>query len=870
MSESPEKPSEENPKSSPESSPWKEGDAPRPRREGHPGGPPRHNFPKEGGPFRGGGDRPWKKRPSGPGGDREQRPYQKGGDRPHWKDRGDREGSDRPPRRDFDKPRGDRPHWKDRPQGEGSDRPPRRDFNKDRGDRPHWKDRGDREGSDRPPRRDFDKPRGDRPHWKDRPQGEGSDRPPRRDFNKDRGDRPHWKDRGDREGSDRPPRRDFDKPRGDRPHWKDRPQGEGSDRPPRRDFNKDRGDRPHWKDRPQGEGSDRPPRRDFDKPRGDRPHWKDRPQGEGSDRPPRREFDRGGGGGGERPFRKSGPGGERPPRRDFEGRGDRPFRKKFDDRGERPPFAERKPRPERTKRLTELRPRDEELELPPHIDRRLRYRTQLASDLLSTWRHEMAPPDRVASQFFRDREFLGSQDRRMVADCYFQAIRYLRRYDEAIRTGLEDSADEFLHSVHRASGFPIYESPNDRVWARPGDPPHTPSYEDLWVDGMRCALAMEDLEPGAILARGLLEEYAELWPMPDHPRFTGEWAEGTVRRIVETSRRLREDFRPSGLARKHSFPDWLWALLGYGLPPKELDDLGATLNQPARTGLRVNTLKATVDEYAEALTEAGLEFERGRLMPNALLLADRVGRGRLPGYEDGVVEFQDESTQFVAELLAPAPGSTVIDACAGGGGKTLHLAAKMDGKGKLYVYEPRHFSRKNLHERARRAGIHGMIEDLDTDTSPDGREADLVLLDVPCTGTGTLRRSPGNKWRTLPEDISQKNALQLDLLKRWSLWVRPGGRLAYATCSLLHAENGERIETFLKSSDGKEFRRVPFERGETVTRQMLTPEGDLQLWPHHHGCDGFFLSVLERKPDTGSKDPVGESMEESENAEAEQ
>lgn len=302
--------------------------------------------------------------------------------------------------------------------------------------------------------------------------------------------------------------------------------------------------------------------------------------------------------------------------------------------------------------------------------------------------------------------------------------------------------------------------------------------------------------------------------------------------------------------RTYSFPGWLWGLLGYGLRPAELKDFAAALNREAPTTVRVNTLRTTLEQAKATLTERTVLFEEGAQAPHAIHLLRRVGRDSLPEMDDGWFEFQDEASQLCAIFCAPQKGQYIVDACAGAGGKALHLAALMENDGTILCLDGDPARLRPLYYRRDRAHATCLqVSDaIATSEDVDALAADIILLDSPCSGTGTLRRSPDIKWRLSMERVQELVKLQGDLLDFWAPGVRPGGTLVYATCSLLREENEMQVEAFLQRNP--EFIRDPQPGRDALgpkASTMLTPKGDLALYPHRHGCDGFYAARLKRK-----------------------
>ncbi|MCC6412159.1 MAG: RNA methyltransferase [Saprospiraceae bacterium] len=285
-------------------------------------------------------------------------------------------------------------------------------------------------------------------------------------------------------------------------------------------------------------------------------------------------------------------------------------------------------------------------------------------------------------------------------------------------------------------------------------------------------------------------------------------------------------------AMAESIPDWLDAV-----GTQELGDLWPAtlhaLNEPARVVLRTNTLKTTRADLQKRLLEEEVETEpvgEG----DALVLVKRKNVFLTKAFKAGLFELQDYSSQQVAALLAPEPGMRVVDACAGGGGKALHLAALMQNKGNLIALDTVGWKLDALRLRARRAGASNIearaIESRKVVKRLYGT-ADRLLLDVPCSGLGVLRRNPDSKWKLSEESIASLRQTQQEILQQYSPILKPGGRMLYATCSILPSENTEQVKAFLASEAGKNFR-------------LLT---ERSILPQDEGFDGFFLALLEKQ-----------------------
>jgi 16S rRNA (cytosine967-C5)-methyltransferase len=296
-------------------------------------------------------------------------------------------------------------------------------------------------------------------------------------------------------------------------------------------------------------------------------------------------------------------------------------------------------------------------------------------------------------------------------------------------------------------------------------------------------------------------------------------------------------------------PDWLWAVLGEALPA-ERDALARAWLAPAPLDLRINPLKTTRDAAMAALAADGIRAAPTPYSPLGLRVTGKPALQRHPQFTSGAVEVQDEGSQLLCFLVAPKRGQMVVDFCAGAGGKTLLLGAMMRSQGRLYAFDisPRRLA--NLKPRLARSGLSNVhpvriADERDLRIKRLAGKIDRVLVDAPCTGFGTLRRNPDLKWRQAPTAIPELAAKQARLLAAAAPLVKPGGRLVYATCSVIPAENEAVVEAFLTA-------HPEFALGDAaaeLARAGIALEAGrmLQLYPHRHGCDGFFAAILERE-----------------------
>jgi 16S rRNA (cytosine967-C5)-methyltransferase len=282
---------------------------------------------------------------------------------------------------------------------------------------------------------------------------------------------------------------------------------------------------------------------------------------------------------------------------------------------------------------------------------------------------------------------------------------------------------------------------------------------------------------------------------------------------------------------RESIPDWMDAVAAAELPDIWEPTL-SWLNRPAQVVLRANRLKTNRMALVAALNGENIEAKPVGDQ-DALVLSRRQNVFRTKAFMAGHFEVQDFSSQLVAPLLAPEPGMRVVDACAGGGGKSLHLAALMQNKGSLIALDTLSWKLNELRTRARRAGATNI------ETRPIENKkvikrlydtADRLLLDVPCSGLGVLRRNPDSKWKLTQEQLEHLKTVQADILQTYSRITKPGGRMVYATCSILPSENRAQVDRFLQSEAGKDFALLQ----------------EQPILPQDAGFDGFYMALLER------------------------
>lgn len=301
-------------------------------------------------------------------------------------------------------------------------------------------------------------------------------------------------------------------------------------------------------------------------------------------------------------------------------------------------------------------------------------------------------------------------------------------------------------------------------------------------------------------------------------------------------RRIKGRFDELSKIRKYreSVPDWMDELgvseLGEALWSKEI----AAQNKQADVILRTNTLNISKELLQKKLRTENVITEFIPNHPDALRLTERANVFKTEAFHNGFFEVQDASSQLVAAFLEVEPGMKVVDTCAGAGGKTLHLASLMENKGQIIAMDIYESKLKKLKVRARRNKAHNIDMRVIDSTKPIKKlynKADRVLIDAPCSGLGVIRRNPDSKWKLQPEFIENIKKVQQEVLQSYSKMVKPGGKMVYATCSILPSENRKQVDKFLTSESGKEFTFVK----------------EKNVFAHISGFDGFYMALLEKK-----------------------
>jgi len=300
---------------------------------------------------------------------------------------------------------------------------------------------------------------------------------------------------------------------------------------------------------------------------------------------------------------------------------------------------------------------------------------------------------------------------------------------------------------------------------------------------------------------------------------------------------------------KANMPAWIWDKLNTRFGEEQALALTTSLNTPAPLDLRVNAIKGNREDVIASLAQAPILAEPTPYSASGLRVIKKPSIQNLPLFKDGTIEVQDEGSQLLAQLVGARRGEMVADFCAGAGGKTLALGALMRNTGRLYAFDVSEKRLAKLKPRLARSGlsnVHPVViaHEKDAKIKRLSAKLDRVLVDAPCSGLGTLRRNPDVKWRQTPEGVAELNVKQASILASASRMVKPGGRLVYATCSILDEENEDIVNAFL--AEHPDFTLVPVSKVLAEQKVELEMGDFLKLYPHIHQTDGFFAAILER------------------------
>ncbi len=433
----------------------------------------------------------------------------------------------------------------------------------------------------------------------------------------------------------------------------------------------------------------------------------------------------------------------------------------------------------------------------------------LTQEILGIILNSKKPADMLVDIFFRSHKYLGSHDRKFVAETTYGILRNLRKCELMVASavaGLDEMLCEqdkiiFLIISYLSLRGRMQEVTSDKVLSK-----------------LKRTMSAENVE-------NIFDMFAKPVSIPK---------ESSIARI----------------GTEYSFPDWMIQRLIDQYGESEAEKLCKSLNEQAPLTLRVNTLKTTVHNCQAELSTHGIETTKTLLSPFGLNLSKYVNIFSLPIFRDGWFEVQDEGSQLLPFLVDPKPNIKLLDLCAGAGGKTLEFAALMKNRGEIFATDVNSFRLEELRKRTKRAGVQNVrvkaiqaVEDLAEQYS---NFFDIIFVDAPCTGLGTIRRNPGLKWIVTEQMVNEMAVKQRSILHSSVPFVKEGGRIVYATCTLLKQENEDVVENFLMMHPEFNIVEVNELQVKCFDRFFAT-NSFFKLLPHINGTDGFFCAILEKQ-----------------------
>jgi 16S rRNA (cytosine967-C5)-methyltransferase len=418
------------------------------------------------------------------------------------------------------------------------------------------------------------------------------------------------------------------------------------------------------------------------------------------------------------------------------------------------------------------------------------------------------PADSLIDSFFRSHKYLGSHDRRFIAETTYGTLRHLRRCEFILQHALGREAQD----IPNEDGLLLLAT----------------TYL-LSID-QKTVLKRDDIV-GKLKSKALKERISDIL------------RELPVERLLPTGDEIER------LAIEYSYPDWIVKRLFAEMGGEETRRILQSLNEPAPLTLRVNTLKATVEQCQDELNKQNVPTTRTTISPVGLQVTKRLNIFSLKAFQDGMFEVQDEGSQLLPLLIDPKPTAKLLDACAGAGGKSLGFAALMKNRGEIFATDTNGYRLRELKKRSRRAGAFNIrplevhaLEDL---SNKHCGYFDVVFVDAPCSGLGTIRRNPGLKWAVTEETVSELSQKQASILQQCASLVKSGGRLIYATCTLIKQENENVVIQFVQKNP--EFRVTNPDKALAKIGIEKGASGEVvKLLPHIHRTDGFFCAIMEK------------------------
>lgn len=421
-------------------------------------------------------------------------------------------------------------------------------------------------------------------------------------------------------------------------------------------------------------------------------------------------------------------------------------------------------------------------------------RLKSVTELLEIFFEKKNPADQIFNQYVRNRKYIGSKDRLFIAETFYNILRYYYNLEGFLDSDITSKKILLVYLL---------------------------MYQDYSIQKIRdsCNNDKYHLETLSIKEESFLKQL---------------------------SLKKLNKYQELGVN------EWIYNKFKENFPDDYVNEIKATqLN--ANLNLRINTLKNNINDVHKNLNELNIDFENGKFLENAIIIKKRINLNNLEIYKNGFVEVQDEGSQIIAKLVDAEAGMKILDYCAGAGGKTLAIAQDMKNQGNIIATDIVEWRIKRARERLRKNGVHNAsCKSLNSCAKWLKRqegEFDRVLIDVPCSGSGTWRRNPDLKIRITQNDINELEIVQKEILLKTSKFVKIGGRLIYATCSLFKEENQKNIEFFLNNNQNFSLilSKKIWDKVIPLKKYPSDNESFLQLTPYQHSLDGFFVAILERK-----------------------
>lgn len=449
----------------------------------------------------------------------------------------------------------------------------------------------------------------------------------------------------------------------------------------------------------------------------------------------------------------------------------------------------------------------------------MRHAAQLQAtiELLDEIAETKYPADRIMSGYFKQRRYIGSKDKAAISENLYTILRNRMRFEYILNS------------------------------------------KDLGVHSRMLVALLLKMDDGDLYDTFDGDKYSPKRLRP-----------GQLERFAELDLNVIDQ---APLHVKLNVPEWILPMLENALGERFEEEMIAT-NKMATTDVRVNTLKSSVAAVEQAFANVGYVAHKTELSPWAIRFEKRVSLFGLPAFKQGWFEIQDEGSQLLALLTGAKPGQKIVDFCAGAGGKTIAMAAMMENKGTIYACDVHTKRLEQLAKRTKRGGVHNvrthiLSSENDKWVKKHAAYADTVLIDAPCTGTGTWRRSPDSRWNLNQQSVDNLVALQQSILQSAKRLVKPGGRLLYATCSMLEEENEQQVLKFLDNNP--EFSAGEFEIPEPLANhpeRFVNNGHEIRTFPAMTGTDGFYVASLVRELKQEDNEDKGAKEKQSEVAES--